>query len=362
MEKKPLILIIDDVPENIQVLLQILEKEKYRFAIATNGQEGFDAIEAEKPDLILLDIILPNMNGFEICKQLKENRKTKDIPIIFLTVLDETDDIIKGFNLGAVDYITKPFNEYEVIVRVKTQLNLRQAKLELQNMNQTKDRLFSIIAHELRNPFNNIINFLELIISNFDSYEKERIIQILTAVHSDGIRVSELLENLLYWSPSQRAKIEVKKQPFNLHENVMINFQLLSESASNKGIELINEVDKEIIGLADQNMISTVLRNIVSNAIKFTDGGSVRVKSKDGNDEIVVSVEDNGVGIAANKLDGIFDLNKHVSTKGTANEPGTGFGLVLSNDFIKSNGGKIWVESKVGKGTTFYFSLKKHKA
>ncbi len=359
-EDKPLILIVDDVPENIQVLLQILEKEKYRFAIATNGQESFEAIGAEKPDLILLDIVLPNMNGYEICERIKKDPKTEDIPVIFLTVLDETDDIIKGFNLGAVDYITKPFNEYEVIARVKTQLKLRQTQVQLQNMNSTKDRLFSIIAHELRNPFNNIINFLDLVVSNFDQYGKDKIIQILEATHSDSIRVSELLENLLYWAQSQSEKIEVNKQLFNINETVKIIFHLLSENATSKGVKLFNEVNKKAVGYADQNMISTVIRNIISNAIKFTRDGSITVKSQEKGNEIIITVEDTGVGIEKDKLDFIFDLERHVSTKGTNNEPGTGFGLVLSKDFILSNGGKIWVESKVNEGTKFYFTILKN--
>ena len=161
--KKPLILIVDDMPKNIQVLSNILYYKGYNIRIATTGSQALESIKTKAPDLILLDIQMPEMNGFEVCKILKANPDTKEIPIIFLTAVIEPEKIVQGFELGAVDYITKPFNTAELIVRVATQIEIKQSREKLVELNATKDKFFSIIAHDLRNPFAGIIGLSEII-------------------------------------------------------------------------------------------------------------------------------------------------------------------------------------------------------
>jgi signal transduction histidine kinase len=359
--RKPLVLIVDDVPENIQVLLQILEKEKYRFAIATNADEAFKSIYTEKPDLILLDIILPNINGYEICKQLKGASKTKDIPVVFLTVLDEMDDVLKGFDAGAVDYITKPFNEHEVLARVNTQLNLQQAHVRLKELNETKDKLFSIIAHEIRNPFSNIINFSELILENIDNYNKEKLKEVLRAVHIDALKSFDMLENLLMWSRSQlKDNLKVNMQPVLLNELVDEVLTFHKEALINKDLQVAKNIDISTMIFADINMAKTIIRNLISNAIKFTNQGEIRLTSDESDDQVLFQVQDTGMGIEEENLDNIFDLN-YFTTKGTYEEAGSGLGLVITKEFVELNGGKISVDSKPGEGSNFTVSFHRVK-
>lgn len=351
--RKPLILIVDDIPENIQVLLQIMENEKYRFAIATSADDAFKSIEAEKPDLVLLDIILPNVNGYEICRQLQENAATEDIPIIFLTVLDEMENVLKGFSLGAVDYITKPFNEHEVLARVNTQLKLQQANQKLRELNQTKDKLFSVIAHEIRNPFSNIINFSELMLENIDSYNKENLKNILSAIHVDALKSFEMLENLLMWSRSHlKSNLKVNMQPILLKEIVDGVVAFNKETIQKKNLNIVNDIDANTMIFADMNMTETIVRNLVSNAIKFTSNGDIQLFNKTTNEHVEFYIRDTGIGIADENLEAIFDLN-YFTTKGTMNEGGTGLGLVITREFVEKNNGTITVESQPGEGTTF---------
>ncbi|MFW5656337.1 MAG: response regulator [Bacteroidota bacterium] len=355
----PLILIIEDVPENIQVLLQILEKEAFRFAIATNAEDGFQAIEAEKPDLILLDVILPNTNGFEICEQLKADGNTMDIPVIFLTVLDEVEDVLKGFKLGAADYITKPFNELEVLARVSNQLKIVKAQRELEEINKTKDWFFSIIGHELKNPFNNIINFLEMVLKNIEVYDRAKIEELIRIVYWDSIRTSDLLDNLLLWSYSQNKTLEVNKEVFNLAALIENNISLLQKVAERKNITVENLATSGTKVIADRNMVSTVIRNLLANAIKFTKKGSIVVDMAEKDTEVLVSVKDTGVGMSDKAVDQIFQMDKNISTKGTNNESGSGLGLILCREFLERHGKNIWVETKPDHGSTFYFTLDK---
>lgn len=360
-QHKPLVLIIDDVPENIQVLLQILERQDYRFAVATSAEEGLKSVESEKPDLILLDIILPDMSGYDVCRKLKQNPKTGEIPVIFLTVLDEIEDVLKGFSLGAVDYITKPINEFEVIARVNTQLKLREANAELKELNHTKDKLFSIIAHEIKNPFANIINFTELLMENIEDFNKEKFKDLLKGIHVDALRSFELLENLLMWSRSQlKDKIKVNMQPILLKEVVDQVVSFKKESIWKKELKLINDIESTTMVFADKNMTETIIRNLVSNAIKFTTKGEIRLFCDTTNDYVDFFIKDTGIGIREENLNKLFNLN-YFTTKGTFNEAGTGLGLIISKEFIEQMNGTISVESKPNEGTTFTVQFLKVK-
>jgi two-component system sensor histidine kinase/response regulator len=159
---KPLIFIVDDVPGNLQVLIHILKQEEYRIAAAGNGHQALDMIPAARPDLVLLDVMMPGMDGYEVCRQLKTNPAAADIPIIFLTAKAETEDIVKGFETGAVDYVTKPFNPAELLARVKTHLELKFSREKLTDLIAARDKFFSIIAHDLRNYVTVMIHLVRL--------------------------------------------------------------------------------------------------------------------------------------------------------------------------------------------------------
>ncbi len=357
MEENPLILIVDDIPENIEVLLQILYRDNYLFGIATNGEETYSAIENQHPDLILLDIMLPDTDGFEICKNLKSIEKTADIPIIFLSARVELEDKVKGFKLGAVDYITKPFEEEEVIARVRTHIRLKQVEKQLRDANKSKDKMFSIIGHDLRNPIGSFKTTLDLLVNRQDMFKGDSLNSMLKTLKNSADATFSLLENLLFWARSQRGKIKYLPTNINLYSIVQGLEFLIKNSLNEKNITLNSFIDTDINVFADSNMLQTIFRNLITNAIKFTENnGTIKISVK--KDKFLeVSIKDNGIGMSQEVQDRIFKKNEHFTSFGTNDERGSGLGLMLCKDFIKKHNCKMWVESEVGKGSNFKFTL-----
>ncbi len=354
------ILIVDDIPENLQVLGSILRTEGYRTTPVLDGKQALKVIEKRLPDLILLDIMMPEMNGFEVCTTLKASQHTRDIPIIFLTAKTETDDVVKGFELGAVDYVTKPFRKEELLARVKTHLSLQQAKQELQDLNATKDKFFSIIAHDLRGPFNGFLGLTEWMIDNIGEYTQDRIVELLQKQHHAAKTLFALLENLLAWSRIQRGIMEYIPEKVWFGSLVNDIVALFQATAEQKQITLSNSVPSKLVVYADQNMIETVIRNLISNALKFTDArGTIDVSVRDDGPTIEVSVSDTGVGMDQDGISKLFLIDAKYSRVGTAGERGTGLGLILCKELVEKHGGRIWVESEIGQGTCFRFTLPK---
>lgn len=362
----PTILVVDDNKRNLQVVGNILHDEKYKVAMAINGSTALKLASQLKPDLVLLDIMMPEMDGYEVCKKLKENPETKDIPVIFLTAKVETDDIVEGFNLGGVDYITKPFKQKELLVRIKTQLDLLESKRkiatqadELLAANVFKDRLFSIIGHDLRSPLSSIKFTIDMMKSGVVDFGDDFFHETLGLLAKTTDEAYTLLENLLGWAKSQSGNLPVMPEEFSFKEMAESTARLQKLNLSNKNIELIIDVAESICVYADNQMINTVLRNLLSNAIKFTpnDGKIQIVATETSNNLVQVSVVDSGVGISEENKKRLFNNTNPLKTYGTNNEAGSGLGLILCKDFVEKNGGKIWIESHEGKGSTFYFSI-----
>jgi signal transduction histidine kinase len=232
-------------------------------------------------------------------------------------------------------------------------------KSELEKLNANKDKFFSIIAHDLKNPFNTIIGLSELLLYNLDQYPREKIREFITQIYNYSTHTYTLLDNLLQWARSQTHQMEVQPDFIDLKVLIDDNVSLLTNKAEEKKIVLQTDVgDHAAQVYADENMISTVIRNLVSNAIKFTsEKGLVEIHTYSRQGEVVLSVSDNGVGIPKENLPKLFDLKTSYSTHGTHSEKGTGLGLLLCKEFVQMNRGRIWVESEPGKGSTFYVSL-----
>ena len=352
------ILIVDDVPQNIKVAANILRDERYKLFFATSGSDALTKVQSQSFDLILLDVMMPDMDGFQVCEQLKQVLGLYDIPIIFLTAKTDTESVVKGFELGAVDYVTKPFNGAELLARVKTHLALQQAKRELQTLNATKDKFFSIIAHDLRSPFTALLGLTELIAQRIDHYTQEEILQIAEELHTSAESIHALIENLLTWSRIQRGMIEYAPGAISLNEIANHNVLLLQLRTTQKQIALVTQVHDEITAYADYYMVNTILRNLLSNAFKFTDaGGTITLSIRQKHHLVEIVVTDTGIGIPEGDLPKLFRIDVRYSRSGTSGEQGTGLGLILCKEMVEKNGGQIWVESEVGKGSTFTFTL-----
>jgi len=378
------ILIADDLPENLQIIAEALKDSNIEHKIirAINGKILCELAEKRIPDLIITDWEMPEMNGIEAIKYLKQNEETKDIPIIMCTGIMTTSENLKtAIDCGAVDYIRKPIDNIELQSRVYSMLKLsdsyktikdqniilEQQKIEIQNqrddlktLNATKDKFFNIIAHDLRNPFNSLLGFSDLLVSKIESYDIEKSIKYAKIIQESSSVAHDLLENLLYWSKSQNGSISFIPEKIDIKNLIDKNILLLKHFAENKKVTLISNVKNSIIISIDRNMILTVLRNLITNAIKFSrQNDTITIDIEENEHENIIHVSDTGVGIPENIIGKLFKVDEYVKTKGTSNESGTGLGLILCKEFIIWHKGKIWVESKIDLGSKFSFSIPK---
>ena len=368
-EQKPrelTILAVDDNEMNLKVMKNMFRQEKYRVHYASCGRMALDMARELRPDMILLDVVMPDLSGFEVCRLLKEEDYFVDIPVIFITAADEIEFIIKGFEAGGVDYITKPFRKEEILLRIKNHFELKLTRDQLMEttrslleLNKVKDRLFSIIGHDLRGPIGNVKMVLEFMSKGIidptkgDQYKKT--IQDLLRTTDE---VFSLLDNLLNWASSESGNLKNIAENIRLKEAVVSIVNLYQAGVASKKINLELQIDPEHVVVADMNMIKTIIRNLFSNAIKFTlPGGTITFASWAEGDTIKIGVSDTGSGMTPDVIRKILDPNQFFTTAGLNKESGNGLGLKLCTDFVRKNGGKLWIESTPGSGTTVFFTL-----
>ena len=355
------ILIVDDVVSNVLLLKILLSNEKFQVCTANNGTTCIEMARKEHPDLILLDVMMPDMNGFDTATVLKKEEGTKDIPIIFLTALNTPQDLVHGFQVGASDFLTKPFNKEELVMRVTQQISLVAAKRIIEKQNQelratltNRDKMYSVIAHDLRSPMASIRMVLNLVVASASPETVgPELYTLLDQANRESEEVHDLLDNLLKWTKSQTGRLTVVKQDLDLNDIIPGVVEIFEAIAYTKRIKLdLKKTDAPLVVNADNDMLKTVVRNFLSNAIKFSpEDSSIEIIMAPEGDMAKVSVRDHGVGIAADRIDNIF--HKGETTYGTGGEEGSGLGLQLCQDFARKNGGDCTVESVEGEGSTF---------
>ena len=359
------ILIVDDVISNVLLLKILLTNEKFQVCTANNGRACIEMTKKEHPDLILLDVMMPDINGFDTAVILKKDPETKDIPIIFLTALNSPQDLVHGFQVGANDFLTKPFNKEELVMRVTQQISLVAAKRIIEKQNaelkatlSNRDKMYSVIAHDLRSPMASIRMVLNLIVQS-TSAEKvgPELYMLLDQANRESEEVHDLLDNLLKWTKSQTGRLNVVLQDLDLNDIVPGVVEIFEMIANTKNIKLeLKKTDEALKVHADNDMLKTVLRNFMSNAVKFSpENSTIQIAMAKEGDFARVSGNDQGVGIAADRLGSIF--HKGETTYGTGGEEGSGLGLQLCQDFARKNGGDCYVESVEGQGSTFSFTI-----
>lgn len=359
-EKKPLILVVDDISQNLKILGHILSDAGYEMAFAQNGKQALNILDTVSPDLMLLDIMMPEVDGYEVCKKVNSNEAKKDIPIIFLTAKSDTADVAKGFSLGAVDYISKPFNKQELLARIKTHLELKFSREKLKNALASKNKFFSIIAHDLRHPIDAILSFAFMMNKYAAEMTKEELEKITTELVAMTNNTSDLLENLLMWSKSQTNSLDFDPIKFSLTEVLEKISELLSGALTKKKINFTFSVSEDLEVYGDLNMIETVIRNLITNAVKFTEeGGEILVKGEELRKSVRITVEDNGIGMSEEDIEKLFRNDIKFSNPGTNKEKGSGLGLMLCKEFIEKHKGTINVHSELGKGSSFIINLPK---
>jgi len=393
------ILLIDDNDNNLLSMEVALEKEDYVFFKANSGREALRILlKEEEFSLILLDVRMPVMDGYETAQLISQRDKLKDIPIIFITAHDyEETAVFKGYQAGAVDFVRKPFNAEMLRSKVavfaelykknrllrqqeeklqainndlkRLNLDLEQRVLdrtiELENLNHqlkainlSKDKFLSVLSHDLRNPFTALLIASAKLKEEPENLSMAQIRQLSNIVHRTSNRMLVQLNEVIDWAKKQGEKASFNPEKIRLTTGIEESLELLKPNASQKGIKLENKTPKEIFVKADSLMLRSIVQNLVTNAIKYTpQGGSVIINAEQNDCMACVLVEDSGVGMTAEMQKRLFNNNENTSISGTDDEPGTGLGLLLVNDFVALHGGTIDVESAVGKGTTFRFTV-----
>lgn len=355
-----LVLIVDDVDENLFLLDRILTSRNYRTAMASGGKQALEFINEEPPDLILLDIMMPDMDGFEVCRLLKEDPQNRDIPVIFLTGKTASEDIIQGLELGAADYITKPFRHAELLLRVKTQVDLQLGRKELQRknrdlrqMNASKDKLVSIISHDLKSPFQGLMGLTEILHREAYTISRDDIHEFTEKINESARYLVDLLGNLLDWYMLERTLKSYSPGRIILEELVRKTLSLFSATLTSKSINVHNRLTGSEVIWADSKMIETIIRNLVSNAVKFTpENGEIRITAEERDKEVILSITDTGIGMSEEIRQSLFQIDTTATRPGTHQEKGTGLGLIICKQLAEANNGTLRINSKPDEGTT----------
>jgi len=355
------ILIVDDEPSNLAAMVDIFMKagSMYEIFQSLTAKMAIEIAQKRLPDLIITDWEMPVKNGIEMIKELKQDSLTCDIPIIMCTgVMISSEHLQTALDAGAVDYIRKPVDEIELMARVRSMLVLSNSFKEIKALNSLKDKIFTIIGHDLRGPVGNIKSMVELIANQSINIEPNKIADFFTLLNRSAKSTYNLLENLLSWANTQQSKISFNPQMYSLERLINENIQIFEENAQFKKIAIKMNARGNTQVNMDINLISSVIRNLLSNATKFTSAvGTITIDIKTSSKAHIVSLSDTGVGIAPENIEKIMSKLEYFTTYGTNKEKGSGLGILLCLEFIAIHKGQLWVESEVGKGSTFYFSL-----
>jgi two-component system sensor histidine kinase/response regulator len=393
------ILLVDDNSNNLMSMEVALERDDYSFTKANSGREALRILLKEEDfSLILLDVKMPTMDGYDTAELIYQRDKLKHIPIIFITAHDyEEAAMFKGYQAGAVDFIRKPFNpeilrskvavfaelhrknqllrqQEEHVKAINNDLTLlnqdlekrvfeRTAELErlneeLKALNLSKDKFLSVISHDLRNPLTALLASSAKLNDDPERMGPDKVKQLAQIIHRTSNKLLDQLNEVIDWAKKQSEKTNFNPEKLQLAEGIDESLELLKPNAAQKKIKLENKTPKGIFVKADSLMLRSIVQNLVTNAIKYTpQGGSVIINAKTDDHMVRIFVEDSGVGMTEEVQKKLFNKDSNISISGTNNEIGSGLGLMLVNDFVTQHGGTIDVESAVGVGTTFKFTI-----
>ncbi|MBF0611709.1 MAG: response regulator [Magnetococcales bacterium] len=358
-EEKEKILIVDDVPGNISVLVDILG-ESYDIYAATNGVDALQAVMDTPPHLILLDVVMPGMDGFEVCRRLQASETTRSIAIIFITANNDNREEVYGLGLGALDFITRPLNPPVVLARVKTHLELRRARVQALDASRAKSAFLATMSHEIRTPLNGIIGFADLLCHAHLDDENNKYAHIIL---NSGNALLAIVNDILDFANLEAGKLVLESRLFNLQDLVDHINDFFSLSAREKRLNFSCQLlpNTPCLLLGDMQRLRQVLLALLGNALKFTDKGSISLiihphKLAGRQVQLGFTVKDTGVGIPPEARHSLFQAFYQVDASITRKYGGIGLGLVISSRLVSMMGGEIQVESQTGEGTTIGFT------
>ncbi len=368
MSEKHTLLIIDDIVDNLMLLGEAMSAE-YKIKVGTSGVQGLElAAQDPKPDLILLDIMMPGIDGYEVCRRLKNDSQTQHIPVIFLSALDTESDELQGLDAGAVDFITKPFKLDVVRARINTQLELlrmrrqlQTARLKAEAASQSKSVFLANMSHEIRTPMSAIMGMTDLALEKVLDQQQQR---YLETVKLSADALLALINDILDFSKIEAGQMELDEHPFILADTVEAAMRTVSILSKEKGLEIQLEIASDVppAVAGDSLRFRQIILNLLSNAIKFSEKGIIHIsvtmkKSGIESNTLQISVMDQGIGIESDKINSVFSAFSQADSSVSRKFGGTGLGLAICRQLCELMDGTISVESELGKGTTFFFTI-----
>ncbi len=363
------VLLIDDNKVTRTPLVAVLEQADYKVMLGGNAEEAMKLLHTMAPDIILLDVMMPGTNGFSFCRKLKKNKKYQDIPVIFLTSLSQQTDIVKGFDAGGQDYIIKPFNQQELLARVRTHIHLHDTLLENKRLSRlaldaslSKSEFLASMSHEIRTPLNSIIGMAEVLAETTLSEEQQEYVRIF---RSAGESLLEIINDILDLSKIEAGQTELEAIDFDLPTLLESVTTIVSLRADEQETTIRTHIDSDVPFYlnGDPTRLRQILLNLVGNAVKFTSKGQVEItvstKSQSGPDpeQLLFAIKDNGIGIPADKQQLIFESFTQADSLTTRKYGGTGLGLTICQKLLTIMRGHIWLTSQPGEGSTFFFTI-----
>lgn len=378
--RKAHILVVDDNPANLQLASSILKLKSYDVTTALGGNQALEMLKTIKPDLILLDIMMPDLNGYEVCERVKNDPLTSDIPVIFLSAIKHTESIIKGISIGAVDYISKPFNKDELLVRVKTHIKLKlstdiikKQNQKLERLNEEKNSLMQITAHDLKNPLQGVMGLLEILQIHRDKLDDNDIGDMINSAQRAIDQAFKIITDLQEVQTIEEGKVVLRFAKVLAIDSINKVIASFEQRAKAKKIELVfnhkNLLENQsfINGALyiDHDKFVRILDNLISNAIKFSSSEkkvtiNLERITENSSDFLRIGISDQGPGISEKDMQKLFTKFAKLSARPTAGETSSGLGLSIAKQLTEAMNGKIWAESTLGEGAVFYLQFPVH--
>jgi signal transduction histidine kinase len=369
------VLVVDDDQRNVRLMESILRGSGYRVVKAYNGEEALHLVESERPDLLLLDVMMPKMSGFELCQRLKGRYETRLLPVIMVTALNALEDKVQALEYGADDFLSKPINKVELLAKVRSvlrvkalqdELEARKSEIEAANqrlvrMQGFKDSMMQMVVHDLKNPLASIMGNIQLIqMQSVEMMTPARLAELLQRTQESARQLMRMILNILQIGKLEEQKMPLRLEPVLLHAVVQENADEMMGLSARDAISLENRVHPDLPApRVDRELVSRVIANLLSNAFKHTpSGGRVVVDAQRDGDHITLTISDTGEGIPEDLQPRIFEkfvAGDSDSTKRLLHD--SGLGLTFCRLAVDCHGGRIWLKSRPGEGTTVFVSL-----
>jgi two-component system, sensor histidine kinase and response regulator len=355
------VLIVDDEPANVFLLEGLLAEEGFIVNSCTNSKEALEKIKVLMPDVILLDIMMPEVTGITLLEIIKSDVSISDIPVIMVTAKSEAEDVEEALSKGAVEYIKKPINEIELLARLRTILRLKQQEDYLKNLLKSKEEFIRMVSHDVRAPFTSIVGFADMLLNDKELSQKLNSEQkeFLTIIIDTTNFIIDYFNKLLNWSNMGAKELVLQKENVFIEKLIQTSKVIYQSKMENKKIDLVIDIKNDLQINVDLIYFNQVINNLLSNAIKFTpEGGRITISAKKEQDLVIFSIADTGVGIINLTPDELFGTSFHKSTRGTNGEKGSGLGLRICKMILDAHGFGFNFYSKPNEETRFIIEIK----